>query len=64
MKKKKEEKDKIPGYIFVGILFVGIAIGLLLGSVGIGALLGLGGGFLSRAIYVHVTKKNENESKI
>lgn len=38
------------GYMFVGFMFVGLAIGLFLGQPGPGVLLGMGIGFIAKEI--------------
>ena len=51
----------IPGHylLFVGFMFLGIAIGKLLGSVSIGTLVGMGLGFVAWGITSSIAKKND-----
>ncbi|MDA3836472.1 MAG: hypothetical protein PF542_02515 [Nanoarchaeota archaeon] len=55
-KKVTKKRDDIPGQIFVGCLFLGLAIGTLAGSIWIGALFGLGVGFISKGIFESIKK--------
>jgi hypothetical protein len=46
------EQIKTPGNLmFVGLMFIGIAVGLLFNEVSAGTLIGMGTGFIVRAIY-------------
>jgi len=47
------EFTKTPGnLIFIGFMFIGIAVGLLFNAVGAGTLIGMGAGFIARAVLV------------
>lgn len=54
MKKKKHD---IPGLVFVGCLFIGLALGIAYGNAAVGVLGGLGAGFIFMAIFIYLTKK-------
>jgi hypothetical protein len=47
---KKSKKDDEAGMVFVGFLFLGMAIGAIYGRWDIGPFLGLGMGFIAMAI--------------
>jgi hypothetical protein len=47
---KRNKKDDMAGYVFVGFLFIGMAVGAIYGRWDIGPFLGLGMGFIASAI--------------
>jgi predicted branched-subunit amino acid permease len=51
MENQQRETSKIAGTIFVGCMFIGIAVGMLLHKTGVGTLIGIGVGFLASAMY-------------
>jgi hypothetical protein len=48
--KKKNKKDELYGFAFVGFLFLGMAIGALYGRWDVGPFLGLALGFIAALI--------------
>jgi hypothetical protein len=52
-----EEKKDNSGYVFVGCILIGVAIGMYYNKVAIGSILGVGVGFISRYF---VAPKNNN----
>lgn len=50
MAKKKTKKERDTGQIFVGCLFLGLAVGAVAGNLWVGALFGLGVGFIAKGI--------------
>ena len=57
MSSEKQElrRSGISGLVFVGCLFIGLAIGILTGNVVVGLIAGLGVGFIGMAITRYVT---------
>ncbi len=51
MEIEHKEKNKTAGLLFVGCLFVGMALGFWFGKLPIGLLGGMGVGFLASAAY-------------
>ena len=49
-KRKRDKKDEEGGIVFVGFLFLGMAIGAFYGRWDIGPFLGLGMGFVAMAL--------------
>ena len=50
-----EEKKDISGYVFVGCILIGVAIGMYLNKVAMGSVLGVGAGFIAKYL---VAKNN------
>lgn len=51
MENQNKDVNKISGAIFVGCLFIGMAVGMALDKTGIGIMGGMGVGFLISAFY-------------
>ena len=51
----KRSKGGISGLVFVGCLFIGLAIGILSGNVAVWLLAALGVGFIGMAIARYIT---------
>lgn len=57
MENDKKNKSKIGGIVFVGCLFIGLALGMYFHNTGVGVLLGLGVGFLAMGLVMGTTGK-------
>jgi hypothetical protein len=53
-----EEKKDTSGYVFVGCILIGVAMGMYFGKVAIGSILGVGVGFIMK--YLIAPKSNSN----
>jgi len=60
MAKFKKKKEDASGLVFVGSLFIGLALGMFYGNVAVGALSGLGVGFILMAL-VSILLKNKKK---
>jgi hypothetical protein len=54
---KKDKKEDAAGLVFVGALFIGMALGMFYGNVAVGVLAGLGVGFILMALVRILLKK-------
>ncbi len=55
---KNESKiNSVGSYLFVGCMFIGMAIGEMMDKAGEGTMLGMGFGFIAYAIAVAIKKK-------
>ena len=52
----------IPNLVFVGLLFLGVAVGMLWGATMAGTLIGLGAGFIAMAIIRFATNRKKGET--
>ena len=66
MEKKNKTRSTVAGVVFVGCLFIGLALGILFNKTVVGLLLGLGIGFIAMGIIwtLMIEKRNpENDQK-
>jgi len=63
MDKKKNNSSTIGGVVFVGFLFIGLALGMLYNNTAVGILLGLGVGFVAMGIIWAITVKYDSSDK-
>lgn len=58
MSTKRDNKSSIGGIVFVGCMFIGLALGMLYNRTSIGVLLGMGIGFVAMgAIWAYYGRK-------
>lgn len=55
MENDNKNKSKIGGIVFVGCLFIGLALGMYFNNTGVGVLMGLGVGFLAMGLVMGTT---------
>jgi len=58
---KDKKKDSVGGFVFVGAMFMGMALGFLTGNVPVGLFAGLGVGFLAKAA---IAQSEKDKSRI
>ena len=63
MDKKKNNSSTIGGVVFVGFMFIGLALGMLYNNTAVGILLGLGVGFVAMGIVWAIASKNDSSDK-
>lgn len=63
MEKKKNNSSTIGGVVFVGFMFIGLAIGMLYNNTAVGILLGLGVGFVAMGIVWAIASKSDSADK-
>lgn len=63
MDKKKNNSSTIGGVVFVGFMFIGLAIGMLYNNTAVGILLGLGVGFVAMGIVWAIASKSDSADK-
>jgi hypothetical protein len=63
-KRKKSAKEQASGLIFVGCMFIGMALGFLFGNVPFGLFGGMGVGFITMGLVKANVKPQEEESYV
>lgn len=63
MDKKKNNSSTIGGVVFVGFMFIGLAMGMLYNNTAVGILLGLGVGFVAMGIVWAIASKSDSADK-